>query len=40
MTDGGVGDASGEWIVTVDELVGGEGDARLTGPWVLRFDAP
>lgn len=38
MTDGGVGDASGEWIVTVDELVGG--DARLPGPWVLRFNAP
>ena len=38
MTDGGVGDASGEWTVTVDELVGG--DVRLAGPWVLRFDAP
>lgn len=38
MTDGGVGDASGEWTVTIDELVGG--DARLPGPWILRFSAP
>jgi hypothetical protein len=38
MTDGGVDDASGDWTVTVDELVGGE--ARLTGPWVLPFEAP
>lgn len=40
MTDGGVDDASGEWTVTVDELVGGQGDARLAGPWVLQFSAP
>ncbi len=40
MTDGGVDDASGEWTVTVNELVGGEGDARLPGPWVLQFSAP
>lgn len=40
MTEGGVDDASGEWTVTVDELVGGQGDARLPGPWVLRFSAP
>lgn len=38
MTDGGVADVSGEWTVTVDELVGG-GD-RLTGPWILQFSAP
>ncbi len=38
MTDGGVDDASGEWTVTVDKLVGG--DVRLAGPWVLRFNAP
>lgn len=38
VTDGGVGDASGEWTVTIDELAGG--DARLPGPWVLRFNAP
>jgi len=38
LTDGGVDDATGEWTVTVDELVGG--DARLAGPWVLRFSAP
>jgi hypothetical protein len=35
MTDGGVDSASGDWTVTVDELVGGE--TRLAGPWVLRF---
>jgi hypothetical protein len=35
MTSGGVGDAPGEWTVTVDELVG-PGDSRLQGPWVLR----
>ncbi len=40
VTDGGVDDASGEWTVTINELVGGEGDVRLTGPWVLRFNAP
>lgn len=41
MTDGGVDNASGEWIVTVGELVGpGGGDARLPGPWVLRFNSP
>ncbi len=38
LTDGGVDDATGEWTVTVDELVGG--DARLAGPWVLRFSSP
>lgn len=38
MTDGGVSDASGEWIVTVDELVGPVD--RLAGPWVMEFSAP
>lgn len=38
VTDGGVGNASGEWTVTVDELVGG--DVRLAGPWILQFNAP
>lgn len=38
MTDGGVDNASGDWTVTVNELVGG--DVRLPGPWVLRFNAP
>ena len=40
MTDGGVDDASGAWTVTIDELVGGNGDGRLQGPWVLEFEAP
>ena len=39
MTDGGVPEASGEWIVTIKELVG-NGEERLTGPWVVRFTAP
>jgi hypothetical protein len=37
MTDGGVPDATGEWTITFDELVG---DDRLAGPWVLRFAGP
>jgi len=40
MTDGGVDDASGAWTVTVDELIDGQGDGRLQGPWVLEFEAP
>ena len=38
LTDGGVGDASGEWTITIDHLVGG--DVPLAGPWVLQFNAP
>jgi hypothetical protein len=38
LTDAGVDDASGEWTVTVDRLVGGGG--ALEGPWVMSFDAP
>jgi hypothetical protein len=40
MTDGGVPDASGEWTVTIKEIINGNGDQRLPGPWVLRFTAP
>jgi hypothetical protein len=40
MTDGGVANASGEWTVRIRELINGNGDERLTGPWVLKFDAP
>ena len=40
MTDGGVPDASGEWTVTIKELVNGSGEERLTGPWILTFSAP
>lgn len=39
MTDGGVANASGEWTVTITELVGSSGE-RLVGPWVFRFTAP
>ncbi len=38
FTDGGLGDAAGEWTITIDELTGGSD--RLAGPWVLRFDGP
>jgi hypothetical protein len=40
MTDGGVANASGEWTVTITELINGSGDERLPGPWVLQFSAP
>jgi hypothetical protein len=40
MTDGGVPDASGEWTVTIKELISGSSDERLAGPWVLEFSAP
>jgi hypothetical protein len=39
MTDGGVANASGEWIVTIKELAGNS-DVRLQGPWELRFTEP
>jgi hypothetical protein len=39
LTDGGVPDARGDWILTIDELLGG-GGVRLEGPWVLRFSVP
>jgi hypothetical protein len=38
LTDGGVPDASGDWTVTFEELVGDS--ERLPGPWVLRFAEP
>ena len=40
MTDGGVANASGEWTVTIKELIDENGDDRLAGPWVLEFSAP
>ncbi len=40
MTDGGVANASGEWTVTIKELISGSSEERLTGPWVLEFSAP
>ena len=40
MTDGGVPDPSGQWTVTIKELINGNGDERLAGPWVLEFSAP
>jgi hypothetical protein len=40
MTDGGVSNTSGEWTVTIKEIIDGSGDERLQGPWVVRFTAP
>ena len=40
MTDGGVSNASGEWTVTIKELIGNGDQAPLPGPWVLKFTAP
>jgi hypothetical protein len=42
LTGGGVDDASGEWTVVINELVGGgpAEDERLAGPWTLRFQMP
>lgn len=40
MTDGGVPDASGEWTVTIKQLVGNGDQPPLPGPWVLKFTAP
>jgi hypothetical protein len=37
MTDGGDGNASGEWVVT---LRGVDEPGVPNGPWVLRFDVP
>ena len=39
MTDGGVPNATGEWTVTIKEIINGSGDERLQGPWVLEFSA-
>ena len=40
MTDGGISNPSGEWTVTIKEIIYGSGDERLPGPWVVRFTAP
>jgi hypothetical protein len=38
LTDRGVQDAAGEWLIQIDRLSGGARDVE--GPWVIRFDAP
>ena len=43
VADDGTADASGEWTLQIDELVGlgaGSGQVRLQGPWTLRFTVP
>ena len=38
----GTGDASGSWVLRIDELVGDDenGQVRLQGPWVIEFTIP
>ena len=38
----GTADASGNWVLRIDELVGddGNGQVRLQGPWVIEFTLP
>lgn len=36
----GTDNASGSWVVRIDELVSDGGQIRLAGPWEIRFVAP
>ena len=38
----GADDASGSWVVRIDELVGDgpNGQVRMKGPWEFHFTAP
>ena len=40
MTDGGVANASGEWTVTIKELISNGDEAPIAGPWAVTFTAP
>lgn len=43
MTDGGVGDASGHWMVTLTSLTTDDdpnGPNTASSPWVIEFDVP
>ena len=40
LTDGGVGDPSGAWTVTIDSVASPDGTTQPTGPWVIQFDVP
>jgi hypothetical protein len=40
LTDGGAGDPSGAWTVTINSVVSPDGSAQPTGPWVIQFDVP
>jgi len=40
MTDGGAGDPSGTWTVTITSVMSPDGTAQPTGPWVMQFDVP
>jgi hypothetical protein len=38
----GTDNASGSWVIRIDELVGDgpQGQTRLAGPWVINVTAP
>jgi hypothetical protein len=40
LTDGGAGDPSGMWTVTINSVASPDGGAPATGPWVMQFDVP
>jgi hypothetical protein len=40
LTDGGAGDPSGTWTVTINSVASPDGSAQPTGPWVMQFDVP
>jgi hypothetical protein len=40
LTDGGAGDPSGTWTVTINSVVSPDGGAQPIGPWVMQFDVP
>ena len=40
LTDGGAGDPSGTWTVTINSVVSPDGGATPTGPWVMQFQVP
>jgi hypothetical protein len=40
LTDGGAGDPSGTWTVTINSVASPDGSAQPTGPWVMKFDVP
>jgi hypothetical protein len=40
LTDGGAGDPSGTWTVTINSVASPDGSAQPTGPWVIQFDVP